>query len=416
MRLLAIIAALLLPAAARAQDVPALEIPVPGLEFTPIIREADITIPWLAQYIGGIYTFLISIVGVLAACMMIYGGFQYATSAGDKSRIGAAKKRITDALVGLLLALGSYTVLFAINPDLVSFEGLKIAGVRTELYEQGIDDRSSADLQDDEIPSESTPTEPTVMRAGYPKLCDSAASCLPHCVRAGCTKIFCTKKEMAGGYAANCINETRRNDCDWDRFPRLDAPGILESGSPDLVDEDDWPKMANVRAREGTKASKLVIAGLQRADRYIDQNHAGKGLSIQINNCWRDWRDDANAQCSIIARPTLNDPTAWFSSWPGAGPHNSGYACDLVLMKDGKPISGVKSDQTCTSKAAGNRLLIEILTNPTVGAKRLKYESWHFNWAGWNSCFCAMEGCEPHIYPVGSGPKKCTHGAQPKAC
>ena len=110
-----------------AQDAaPNLEIPIPGLELTPIIRNNDtITIPWLAQYIGGIYTFMLSIAGVVAAVMMMVGGFQYVTSAGDKGKVGAAKTRIANAMIGLVLALGSYAMLYAINPDLVSFRGLR---------------------------------------------------------------------------------------------------------------------------------------------------------------------------------------------------------------------------------------------------------------------------------------------------
>lgn len=137
--LLAIVVVFLLgsPAAVFAQDAPRLEVPVPGLELTPIIHnDANITVPWLAQYIGGVYTFLLSIAGVLAAVMMVVGGFQYVTSAGDKSKIGAAKSRIRDALAGLVLALGSYTVLYAINPSLIAFDGLKIMKVNTELAEE----------------------------------------------------------------------------------------------------------------------------------------------------------------------------------------------------------------------------------------------------------------------------------------
>jgi hypothetical protein len=395
---------------------PALEIPIPGVEFSGIIREnGSITVPWLAQYVGGVYTFLLSIAGMLAAVMMVVGGFQYVTAAGDKGRIGKAKKRITDALTGLVLALGSYTILYAINPELVAFEGLKIGLVNTELLEAN-DSLSNEHLTPDAIPSDSPPAAPAVLRGGYAKLCDSAASCLPYCQRAGCTKIFCTKDEIAAGYGQNCINDTRGNDCDWDKFPSLNSPTALDASSPELIPSSRWPAMTHVKPRGGVKASRFVLEGLQRADRYIAANYPGQGLVIQINNCWRDWRDDANAQCSIIARPTKNNPVNWYSSWPGAGPHNSGYACDMVLTKDGKAISGVKSDQRCASKVPGSKLLVDILTNPTVGARRLNYESWHFNWAGWNSCFCAMSECDAHNPPVPSGDNKCTHKLEPSAC
>ncbi|HTK60155.1 MAG TPA: pilin, partial [Candidatus Baltobacteraceae bacterium] len=117
-------------------DAPLLEIPIPGLELSKAIRENGvITIPWLAQYAGGVYTFLLSIIGMVAAVMMVVGGFQYLTSGGDKGRLAAGRKRIVDALTGLVLGLSSYVILYAINPNLVSFEGLKIGAVATEHFE-----------------------------------------------------------------------------------------------------------------------------------------------------------------------------------------------------------------------------------------------------------------------------------------
>ncbi|HTK60619.1 MAG TPA: pilin [Candidatus Baltobacteraceae bacterium] len=138
------------PAPLFAQDsAPLLEVPVPGIELSPILRGSDfITVPWLAQYIGGAYTFLISIAGLLAAVMMAVGGFQYLTSAGDSGKIGAAKTRMTNALIGLLLAFGSYTVLYAINPDLVSFNGLQIAVVKTDVWQAGIDNHMGTTTAD----------------------------------------------------------------------------------------------------------------------------------------------------------------------------------------------------------------------------------------------------------------------------
>jgi hypothetical protein len=393
---------------------PKLEIPIPGVTLTSITDTEAYSIPWIAQYISGVYAFLISIIGVIAAIMMIIGGFQYLTSAGDGGKIGAAKKRIVNALTGVILALSSYVILYTINPNLVQFEGLSLVSIDTELINQADDSLSNEHL--DAIPSDNEPASPAVSTGDYAKICKTAADCLPYCKNAGCTKVFCTKEEMRNGYSPNCINVTRSNDCDWSRFPSLNSSSVLESTSPDLIPSSRWPSMNNIKPRGGAKASKLVVEGLQRADAYITKNYPGQGLSIQINNCWRDWHDDFNGQCSIIARPTKNDPSAWYSGWPGAGPHSSGYACDVVLMKNGQAISGVKSNQTCSSKGPGSKLLVEILTNPTVGARRLNYESWHFNWAGWNSCYCAMEECDKHIFPVGSGSRKCYDQITPKSC
>lgn len=88
----------------------------------------------LAQYIGIVYNFLISIVGVVAAVAMIIGGFQYLTSAGDSGKIGQAKSKITNALIGLILALGAYTILNTINPALLTLQLPDLRPVRTQIF------------------------------------------------------------------------------------------------------------------------------------------------------------------------------------------------------------------------------------------------------------------------------------------
>src|SRR5512135_390760 len=114
---------------------PKLEIPIPNVSFTQgISNDSAITLPWIAQYISGVYTFALSIVGMVAAVMLIIGGFQYLTSAGDKARIAKGKKRIADALIGMTLAFGSYILLYTINPNLVSFASLQLMNVKTESY------------------------------------------------------------------------------------------------------------------------------------------------------------------------------------------------------------------------------------------------------------------------------------------
>lgn len=115
---------------ARAQGVelakPRLEIPIPSVTFS------GATLNYIGEYIAGVYKYLLGIAGALAATVMIIGGFQYLTAGGDKSRVDAGKRRIGDALVGLILAFGSYALLYAINPRLVTFEALQMTAVRTD--------------------------------------------------------------------------------------------------------------------------------------------------------------------------------------------------------------------------------------------------------------------------------------------
>lgn len=83
---------------------------VPGFEGT----SSD-----LKGFIESIYQFGIWTVGIAAVLMLTIGGFMYMVSAGNTSKTGIAKGIITDAILGLIIALGAYLILYVINPDLV---------------------------------------------------------------------------------------------------------------------------------------------------------------------------------------------------------------------------------------------------------------------------------------------------------
>jgi len=80
----------------------------------------------LADYISTIYNFALSIIGILATVAIIYGGVRWASAAGNESSITAAKETIFSALIGLIIAVGSYTILNFINPQLVNLKGANI--------------------------------------------------------------------------------------------------------------------------------------------------------------------------------------------------------------------------------------------------------------------------------------------------
>ncbi|MDQ1283822.1 MAG: hypothetical protein QG620_170 [Patescibacteria group bacterium] len=73
-------------------------------------------------YILAIYRFGLWTVGIAALLMISVGGYMYITSAGNNAQTGKAKGIITDAIIGVLLALTSYLLLYTINPDLVQIK------------------------------------------------------------------------------------------------------------------------------------------------------------------------------------------------------------------------------------------------------------------------------------------------------
>ena len=74
----------------------------------------------LPDYIMSIYKFGLISIGVSAVFMITIGGFMYITSAGNSSSATNAKKYISDAIAGVILAMISYLLLYIINPGLLS--------------------------------------------------------------------------------------------------------------------------------------------------------------------------------------------------------------------------------------------------------------------------------------------------------
>jgi len=74
----------------------------------------------LGKYIQAWYGFLIGTVGIIATVMIMWGGLKFLASRGDRTMVGNAQSIIISALTGLVLAFGSYTILYLINPNLLT--------------------------------------------------------------------------------------------------------------------------------------------------------------------------------------------------------------------------------------------------------------------------------------------------------
>ena len=74
----------------------------------------------LNQIIAWFYYFVISIAGIAAFVMLVWGGFNWLTSTGNPGKITEAKDRIYSAFLGLLLILASYLIIQVINPELTT--------------------------------------------------------------------------------------------------------------------------------------------------------------------------------------------------------------------------------------------------------------------------------------------------------
>lgn len=93
--------------------------PIPGLTSDIITGKGTATSGiGLSAYLQQIYIWAVAAASGLAVVMIMWGGVEYMTSAGGGG-VEEAKKRISAALMGLLLALGSYVILNTINKDLL---------------------------------------------------------------------------------------------------------------------------------------------------------------------------------------------------------------------------------------------------------------------------------------------------------
>lgn len=91
--------------------------PLPGGDAS-----VDATSGGFQTYMAQLFWFILWGAIILALVMFVIGGVEYVGSAGNTSLLQDAKDRITNALLGLVLALAAWLILFTINPDLVIFE------------------------------------------------------------------------------------------------------------------------------------------------------------------------------------------------------------------------------------------------------------------------------------------------------
>ena len=95
----------------------------PAFAYTPLESLPNVTgkeTVTLGGYLSNIYVLGIGLAGVLAVLMVVVGGIQYIGSGMSPSGKSDAKDRITNAIMGLLLALLSWLILNTIDPNLVS--------------------------------------------------------------------------------------------------------------------------------------------------------------------------------------------------------------------------------------------------------------------------------------------------------
>ncbi|MBI3888341.1 hypothetical protein HY311_00940 [Candidatus Nomurabacteria bacterium] len=86
----------------------------------------------IGGYLNVMIRIFIGLCAVLAVVMIVIGGIEYMTTELISGK-EAGKERITHAIFGLLLALGAWTLLYQINPDILGTELNSLAPVTVDV-------------------------------------------------------------------------------------------------------------------------------------------------------------------------------------------------------------------------------------------------------------------------------------------
>jgi len=90
--------------------------PLPG--FSNTISQSGI----FSNYLSRVFTISIGLAAILATLMIVVGGIQRVTAYDNPGKKGEANERITNAVLGLLLVLSAWLILYTINPDLIRLD------------------------------------------------------------------------------------------------------------------------------------------------------------------------------------------------------------------------------------------------------------------------------------------------------
>lgn len=121
-------------------------------EVTTFERDGEtveiIRIPWIAEYINALYKFFIVFGSIAAVIIIMIAGVGYIIAGANPQMIDRSKKMIVAAIFGLILLLGSYTVLSILNPRLINLPTIDVE--RTKRLDLQIGEVMCEDLLDNE--------------------------------------------------------------------------------------------------------------------------------------------------------------------------------------------------------------------------------------------------------------------------
>jgi len=340
--------------------IPRFSINIPTVTLTDVVvhEEGDIRtyyIPWIADYILGVYKYAVYIATILAATMLMIGGIEWLTSAGNAGRAGKAKTRITDAVIGLGLTAFAYLILLTINPGLIALNSLEIRTVRQEPFPQ-VERFDRADVAAAADHSGAVPDIPEGGGEG--------------CVSG--TRVCSTIEQ--------CRTLCERGQANW---PRCNDVTI------DPSEVEAIPESPGLVVRNNQRGPEALITKLARAGeiaRSMNPNY-----SIEVVSSYRPLSRQIQIACRKIEEGT-ESTLGTSAAWPGGSAHGSGRAADVRLLENGRPITSTSySGQSNSRYEEPAGTLLQIMSR--AGFVRYSKEIWHFEISAGSACRCSAGSC-----------------------
>jgi hypothetical protein len=281
----------------------------------------QISTPWIAQYIGGLYKYAVAIAGVLAAVMLMIGGLQYLASAGNSERVSRGKEMITDSLLGLLLVLGTYILLNTINPNLVNYSALTVSYIEpikfgfTDFSDEGV--ATSGSMRDPDAPKETDPKIQAAVTA------NSTASSTP-------------EQAVQTGIPVELPNSADTTLVDVTKLYKTEKPEGINGKVAIRGTKRAWEKLK--------AAAKIIYA---KGCTVVNATGWGRTGMMQLNGV-KDKGAVWSAKCHIFYGCRVSMGKAW---------------CVLQNKKGEPPLT---EDQACASKAGRCQFKDKNTPDPSV--------------------------------------------------
>jgi hypothetical protein len=83
-----------------------------GTEIAPLMNDGKFNLP---AFVSLIIQLLLIGIAISSFIYLLWGAFQWVTSGGDKEAVSKAQKRITNALIGLLITFSIFAILYLVR-------------------------------------------------------------------------------------------------------------------------------------------------------------------------------------------------------------------------------------------------------------------------------------------------------------